>query len=132
MTSDQDIYQTYLNLVLKLSLLIRTIKIYNPENETIDRHLKECLHLIWAIIKKEKHLCLKVLMDAIFVNEERVRISKDTYQSVKLIMDELKERMVGEVLFKWPISPEDLRGFLSLLIESEGGNGDGASQLSNQ
>ena len=132
MISDQDIYQTYLNFVLKLSLLIRTIKIYNPENETIDRHLKECLHLIWAIVKKEKHLCLKVLMDAIFVNEERVRISKDTYQSVKLIMDELKERMVGEVLFKWPISPEDLKGFLSLLIESEGGNGDGASQLANQ
>jgi HD-GYP domain-containing protein (c-di-GMP phosphodiesterase class II) len=126
MFSEQELYQTRLNFVLKLSLLIRTIKIYNPENETIDRHAEECLHLIREILKKEKRLSLRVLMDAIFVNEERVRLSKGTYQTIKFIMDELKDRMVGEVLFSWPVSPEDLKTFLSLLIRGEWGNeGDG-------
>ncbi|NIS59930.1 MAG: HD domain-containing protein [Proteobacteria bacterium] len=123
MISDQNLYQTRLDFVRKLSLLIRTIKIYNPENETLDRHLKECLRLIRAILKEEKRLSLRVLMDAIFVNEERVRISRDTYQSIKLIMDELKDKMVGEVLFSWPVSSEDLKGFLYHLVGSERGDG---------
>jgi HD-GYP domain-containing protein (c-di-GMP phosphodiesterase class II) len=132
MISDENLYQTRLDFVRKLSLLIRTIKIYNPENETIDRHLEECLHLISAILKEEKRLSLKVLMDAIFVNEERLRISKDTYQSIKLIMDELKDRMIGEVLFSWPVSQEDLKGFLYLLIGSEWGNGGDGHPLGTQ
>jgi len=105
MVSVQNLYQTRLDFVRKLSLLIRTIEIYNSENETIERHLEECLHLISAIFKEEKRLSLKVLIDAIFVNEERVRVSKDTYQSIKLVMDELKDRRIGEVLFSWPVSP---------------------------
>jgi len=123
MVSVQNLYQTRLDFVRKLSLLIRTIEIYNSENETIERHLEECLHLISAIFKEEKRLSLKVLIDAIFVNEERVRVSKDTYQSIKLVMDELKDRRIGEVLFSWPVSPEDLNGFLYLLMRGNWGNG---------
>jgi HD-GYP domain-containing protein (c-di-GMP phosphodiesterase class II) len=119
MVIDQDLYKTRLEFVLKLSLLIRTIKIFNPQNETIDRQLKKCSWLIWTISKKEKRLSLRVLRDSLFVNQERIRVTRDTYGNIKLIIDELKRRMVGEVLFMEGISPGDLKCFLYLLVENE-------------
>jgi HD-GYP domain-containing protein (c-di-GMP phosphodiesterase class II) len=119
MVSDQDLYQARLNFVFKLSVLIRATKIYAPENTTIRKHFEECLYLIWEISKWEKRLCLKVMMDAVFVNEQRVRVNRGTYPSVKLVMEELKHRMIGEILFRETVSTEDLSGFMYLLAADE-------------
>lgn len=132
MVSDQQFHQSRSNLVMKLSLLIRTIKIYNPENETIDRHLEECLQLMWPILKTEMRLCLRVLSDAIFLNEERVRVRKDTYQATKFIIEELKEKRIGEVRVTEDISREDLKEFLYLLVGSEWADEHGGHPLSDQ
>jgi HD-GYP domain-containing protein (c-di-GMP phosphodiesterase class II) len=118
--------------VLKFSRLIRTTKVYNPGNETIDRHVEECFHLIRTILKNEKRLSLKILMDAIFVNEERVTGSKDTYPRLKLVMEEMKDRTIGEVLFKEGVSRDDLKGFLYLLVGDAGKSKDGGGSLSDQ
>jgi HD-GYP domain-containing protein (c-di-GMP phosphodiesterase class II) len=136
MGSAQDLYQAHLGFVLKFSRLIRSAKIYDPENETIDRHLEECLQLIRVISKDEKRLSLRVLMDAIFVNGERVKGSRDTYPRIKLIWEELKERMIGEVLFTEGVSREDLKDFLYLLVakggEIEGGEPSLRDQLNEK
>ena len=117
---------------MKLSLLIRTIKIYNPENETIDRHLEECLQLMWPILKTERRLCLKVLSGAIFLNEERVRVRKDTYQATKFIIEELKEKKIGEVRFTEDVSSEDFKDFLYFFVGSEWADEYGGHPLSDQ
>ncbi|NIQ38786.1 MAG: HD domain-containing protein [Proteobacteria bacterium] len=132
MVSLQDLYEIRLSFVLRFSRLIRTTKVYNPENETIDRHVDECFHLIQTILKNEKRLSLKILMDAIFVNEERVTGSKDTYPRFKLVMEEMKDRAIGEVLFKEGVSRKDLKGFSYLLAGDGGKSGDGGGSLSDQ
>jgi HD-GYP domain-containing protein (c-di-GMP phosphodiesterase class II) len=133
MISDQDLYRTHLDFVQKLSLLLRTIKVFNPENETLDRQVDKCLSVIWAISKIEKRLSLKVLMNAIFVNDARVRVSRGTYQTLRLIIDEFRESGIGEVTFMEGVSPQDLRSFLYLLLEkkwrSKGGDHPLAIQL---
>jgi HD-GYP domain-containing protein (c-di-GMP phosphodiesterase class II) len=108
------------------------IKIFNPENKTIHRQLEKCLHFLWAISEKEKRISLRVVMDAIFVNEERIRVSRGTYQNIKLIIDELKEKMIGEVVFMEGVSLEDLKGFLYLLLENEWEAEDSGHQLTSE
>ncbi len=115
--------------MLKFSRLMRTTRVYNSENETIDRHLEECVRLIRAIWRKEKRLSLRVFMDAIFVNDERMTGSKDTYPKIKLIMEEMKEQRIGKVTFAEAVSGEDLKGFFYLLVDHAGGGGDGARSL---
>jgi HD-GYP domain-containing protein (c-di-GMP phosphodiesterase class II) len=110
-----------LSFVLKFGRLIRTAKVYNPENETIDRHAEECLLRAQAILGEEGRLSLRIVMDAIFVNEDRVKGGKDTYHRIRRIMEELKDRQIGEVHFKEGTSHEDLKGFLYLFVGNEEG-----------
>lgn len=131
MSSLEDLYQTRLNFVLRFSRLIRTTRVYDPGNETIDRQLEECLHLVQTIWGHEKRLCLRILMDAIFVNEERVTGSKDTYPRIKRILEEMKERMIGEVVFSEGISRKDLKGFFYLFVDPPEGGADGARALAD-
>lgn len=132
MGSDQELHQHRSNFVMKLSLLIRTIKIYNPDNETIDRHVEECFQLISPILRGERRLSLRVLTDCIFLNEERVRVRKDTYQAFKFIMEELKEKKIGEMVFTEGVSADDFKVFLHLLAGNGWGDGDDGHPLENQ
>jgi len=131
MVSDQEFHQSRSNFVLKLSLLIRTIKIYNPENETIDRHVEECFQLMSPILRTERRLSLRVLTDSIFLNEERVRVRKDTYQAYKFFMEELKEKKIGEVLVTDGATAGDFKGFLHLLTGNDWGDEEDGHPLAN-
>lgn len=131
MVSDQGFHQSRSNFVLKLSLLIRTIKIYNPENETIDRHVEECFQLMSPILRTERRLSLKVLTDSIFLNEERVRVRKDTYQAYKFFMEELEEKKIGEVLVTEEVTTGEFKGFLHLLTGNDWGDEGGGHPLAN-
>ena len=132
MVTDQELYQVHLDFVLKFGRLIRTTKVYNPGNETINRHLEESLHLIRSILRMEGRLSLRILMDAVFVNEERVKGGKDTYFRIRRIMDELKDRRIGEINVREGVSREDLKSFLYLLIESEGRSGGSLTPVGDQ
>lgn len=132
MVSHPEEYQGRLNLVLKFSRLIRTARVYDPDNETANRHLEECFRLFSAISKQERRLSIRVLMDAVFVNEERVRISRDNYQSVRLIMDEFRGNMIGEALFGEGFSREDLKGFVYLLVRNEEGDRERRGALADE
>src|SRR4030067_2890727 len=73
------------NLVTKLHVMMRVSQIYDAKNVTFRQFMQESLETINALIEKEGAVCLKVVKDDLFLNDQRLRYSVDGFTSFKYV-----------------------------------------------
>lgn len=120
------------NLVTKFHVLMRVSQIYDSKNMVLQQSVQESLHAINTFINQEGNLCLKIVADDIFLNEQRLRYSVEGFTSFKYLMTQWKKRLIGEVLFRERVDERALRTFINTVISLEEGNEENASLFNGQ
>jgi HD-GYP domain-containing protein (c-di-GMP phosphodiesterase class II) len=115
------------NLITKFHVLMRISQIYDSKNVALHQFIQESLLTINTFIEREGHLCLKIVGDDIFINEQRLRYSVEGFTSFKYLLTQWKKRLIGEVAYKGLLDEETLREFIYLLMGLEEGREENAT-----
>ena len=100
------------SLVKKLHLMIRVSQIYDANNVTFRRFMREILETMNAVTEKERRLSLKMLKGDIFLNDQRLRYSVEGFTSFKYVITQWKKKRIGGVTFKEALDERMLQEFL--------------------
>ncbi len=95
--------------------LLKGTALYNRKNLLIDRLTQECLQIINPVVKSEGHLSLKVVRDNFFFNNVIVQVKVDQYSILKGLLQEMRNRWIGELEFTGEMEAEKLKDFVYLL-----------------
>jgi HD-GYP domain-containing protein (c-di-GMP phosphodiesterase class II) len=128
---DSDLSKLGNNLITKFHVLMRISQIYDSKNVALHQFTQESLVSINTFIREKGTLCLKIVADDIFLNEQRLRYSVEGFTSFKYLLVQWKKRLIGEVLYREILDEESLREFIYLLMGLEEGREENAS-LFNQ
>jgi putative nucleotidyltransferase with HDIG domain len=120
------------NLVTKFHVLMRISQIYDSKNVALKQFTQESLQAINALIQQAGALSLKVVMNDLYLNEQRLRYSVEGFTSFKYLITQWRKRRIGEVFFKGPVTEEILKEFIYLLMNLEEGGEENATLFNDE
>jgi len=102
--------------------LLKGTTLYNRKNLVIERLTQECLQIISPVVKSEGRLSLKIVRDNFFFNNVMIQVKVDQYSILKGLLQEMRNRWIGELEFTEEIEGEKLKDFVYLLSALEENN----------
>src|SRR5271157_288332 len=91
-------------LVIKLHVLMRITRIYEPNNQTLHHFIGEFLQIINPLILKHKTVVLKIIRNDLYLNEQRLRWLVEGFNSFKFLLTEWKKRCIGAITFRMALN----------------------------
>ena len=102
--------------------LLKGTTLYNRKNLVIDRLTQECLQSINPVVKSEGRLSLKIVRENFFLNNVIIQVKVDQYSILKGFLQEMRNRLIGELEFTEEIEGEKFKDFVYLLSGLEENN----------
>ncbi len=99
-------------LVASLYMLVRSVKLYDPENAIFDKPLEVLKDTINTIIAADHQLVLQAVKDSFYVNNMLVKVDYNSLDNVRQLIAEFKEHEVGGFVLQKTVSLDDLRNFI--------------------
>jgi HD-GYP domain-containing protein (c-di-GMP phosphodiesterase class II) len=117
------------DLVIKFHVLMKTARIYDPNNQTLRHFIQEFLQILNPLILQERTLALKIIQDDLYLNDQRLRWLVEGFNSFKYLLTEWKKRFLGEVIFRKPLNERILMEWITQLNNLEEGRAENAKLL---
>ncbi|MFW5878253.1 MAG: HD-GYP domain-containing protein [Myxococcota bacterium] len=99
-------------LVSSLYMLVRSVKLYDPENAIFNKPLELLRETINTIIASDNQLVLQTVKESFYLNNMLVKIDYGSLDNVRFLVKEFKEREVGGFVLQRPVSMDELRNFV--------------------
>jgi HD-GYP domain-containing protein (c-di-GMP phosphodiesterase class II) len=126
---DPDLSKIGNSLIAKFYVLMRMSQIYDAKNVATHQFIQESAQIINTLKQKEGGLSLKIVGDDFFFNENRLRYSVENFTSFKHLLNQLKKRLIGEIIFKGVVEETDLRELIYGLVSLEEEGEENAASL---
>jgi len=120
------------NLVTKFHVMMRVSQIYDAKNVTFRQFMQESLETINALVEKERGICLKVVKDDFFLNDQRLRYSVDGFTSFKYVTTHWKKKMIGGVTIREQIDERMLQEFVYTMNGLPDGKPENANRFNER
>ncbi|MBW2703127.1 MAG: hypothetical protein JRF33_20065 [Deltaproteobacteria bacterium] len=121
------------SLVASLYMLIRNVKLYDPENAIFHRPLDQCKQTINTIVAMDGKLDLQAAGSSFYLNNMLLRMDSKSLENVRFLHKELEEKDVGGFLLDQSVSLSELRNFIFIFSkendEQAGEQGVSAKKL---
>ncbi|MGA2191864.1 MAG: HD domain-containing phosphohydrolase [Nitrospirota bacterium] len=102
-------------LINQLQVLFRTSQIHDIGNVALVRPVTNLLNALESLFKFESEFTLKLRGEYLYLDDSRVRYDIEDMQSYEYIVGFLKEKKVGSLIFRQPVSPDDLKRFAYIM-----------------
>jgi hypothetical protein len=112
------------NLVGALYMLVRSVKLYDPENAIFQKPLNLLLETVNFLVAKEGKLDLTVVNGAFFVNEQLVRLDANTAEHVRYLVGEMEGHKVGGFALTKSATMGELKNFVWVFAKELPGEED--------
>src|SRR5512132_1267150 len=83
------------SLVSGLYMLIRSVKMYDPDNAVFQKPLAQLMETINQIISKEGRLELVGVKDSFYLNNMLVKVDLNAIDNMRYLFNEMREKDVG-------------------------------------
>jgi HD-GYP domain-containing protein (c-di-GMP phosphodiesterase class II) len=104
-------------LINQLFILFKTAQIHDIGNVALNQPVQNVLEILKELRSEAGgDVSIQVQDDCIFVHETKLKMDIEGFVSFIAIVEEFKKRQLGEVLFKVTVGGNDLRKFISALI----------------
>ncbi|RMG13358.1 MAG: hypothetical protein D6729_15105 [Deltaproteobacteria bacterium] len=104
-------------LVSSLYMLVRSVKMYAPDNQIFDKPLEVLRETIANIIAGDGQLVLQAVKDSFYLNNMLVKMDYGSLDNVRSLVQEMKARQVGGFVLSKPASIDELRNFIWIFSE---------------
>jgi HD-GYP domain-containing protein (c-di-GMP phosphodiesterase class II) len=99
-------------LITGLFMLIRNVKLYEPENEIFTKPLEQLKDTVNTIVAMDESLNLQGAGDSFYLNNMLVKIDINSLENMKYLLYEFEQRHVGGFILSTPITINELRDFI--------------------
>jgi len=107
-------------LIGSLYMLVRNVKLYDPENEIFNKPLEQLKDCINTVIAMDENLNLQGAGESFYLNNMLVKIDINSLDNVRFLLNEFSRRNVGGFVLSQPIAIPELRDFIYIFSrESE-------------
>ena len=100
-----------------LYMLIRSVKLYTPENAIFAKPLEQLKEIINTIIAMDNTLNLQGAGESFYLNNMLIKSDVGSLDNVRYLLDEFKRRDVGGFVLNKPISIPELRDFIYIFTK---------------
>jgi HD-GYP domain-containing protein (c-di-GMP phosphodiesterase class II) len=106
-------------LVSGLYMLIRSVKMYDPDNAVFQKPLLQLQDIINQIISKEGRLELVGVKDSFYLNNMLVKVDLNSIDNQRYLLGEMRSKDVGGISLLKPISTVDLKNFIYIFSKDQ-------------
>ena len=101
-------------LLSSLYMLIRTVKIHEPDNAIFNKPLEVFRETINAVVAREGNLALQGAEHTVYLNGKLLKVDQSSLENVKYIMKEFQTHDLGGFGVDRPVTLEELRNFVNI------------------
>jgi len=99
-------------MISSLYMLVRSVKLYDPENAIFIKPLEVLKDTINTIIASDNQLVLQAMAESFYLNNMLVKTDLNSLDNVRQLVAEFQERGVGGFVLQHPINIDELRNFV--------------------
>ncbi len=104
-------------LVASLYMLVRSVKMYDPDNAIFGKPVELLRENMNQIIAKDGQLQMQIIKETFYVNNMLVKIDHSSLDNIRELIAEMRDKKVGGFTLTKPISSEDLRNFIAVFAK---------------
>jgi HD-GYP domain-containing protein (c-di-GMP phosphodiesterase class II) len=116
-------------LVSSLYMLLRSVKMYDPDNAVFDKPLAQLQDTLNQIIRKDGKVDLMGVKQAFYLNGMLIKVDMAALDNVKFLLDEMRAKDVGGLTLMRSITVPELKSFIWIFSkdQTEDADEDGVS-----
>lgn len=109
-------------IVASLYMLVRSVKLYDPENSIFSKPLELLRQTINQVIAKDGQLALQIVKESFYVNNMLVKADLQSLENVRHLVSEFRAKRVGGFSLTHPLSAAELKNFVWIFAgDAKGG-----------
>jgi HD-GYP domain-containing protein (c-di-GMP phosphodiesterase class II) len=102
-----------------LYMLVRSVKLYDPENEIFEKPIASLVETMNQIIAKEGKFELQGLKDSFYLNNMLVKVEVSSLDNVRELLAELRAKDVGALTLTRPTNVADIKNFVWIFSKDQ-------------
>lgn len=106
-------------LVSGLYMLVRSVKMYDPDNSVFDKPLAQLQETINQIISREGKLELVTVKESFYLNNMLVKVDLNALDNVRYLVAELRSKDVGGFTLMKPVNTAELKNFIWIFSKEQ-------------
>lgn len=99
-------------LISSMYMLIRSVKLYDPENSIFLKPLEVLKDTVNTIIASDGQLVLQAMKDSFYMNNMLIKMDSNSLENVRNLIAEFKERDMGGFVLHKPVKLDELKSFV--------------------
>jgi HD-GYP domain-containing protein (c-di-GMP phosphodiesterase class II) len=107
------------SMISGLYMLLRSVKMYDPENDIFEKPLLQLVENINAIIRNDAKLELVAVKQSFYLNGMLVKVDPSALDNVRFLIEELKSRDVGGITLLKQIGVPELKNFVWIFAKEQ-------------
>lgn len=107
------------SLVAGMYMLVRSVKMYDPENAVFQKPLHQLQDIINQIIGKEGRLELTGVKESFYLNGMLVKVDLNSIENQRYLLAELRSKDVGGFVLTKPVTVPDLKNFIWIFSKEQ-------------
>ncbi|ATB32991.1 HD-GYP domain-containing protein [Melittangium boletus] len=111
-------------LVSGLYMLIRSVKMYDPENAVFEKPLLQLQDVINQIISKEGRLELVGVKESFYLNNMLVKVDLNSIDNQRYLLGEMRAKDVGGISLTRAITVPELKNFIWIFSKEQTGTAE--------
>ena len=111
-------------LISGLYMLIRSVKMYDPENSVFEKPLLQLQDIINQIISKEGRLELVGVKESYYLNNMLVKVDLNSIDNQRYLLAEMRSKDVGGISLTKIITVQELKNFIWIFSKEQSAAAD--------
>jgi HD-GYP domain-containing protein (c-di-GMP phosphodiesterase class II) len=104
-------------VVASLYMLVRSVKMYDPDNAIFGKPVELLRETMNQIIAKDGQLALQIIKETFYVNNMLVKIDLQSLDNIRELIAQMRDRKVGGFTLTRPVTAEELRNFIAVFAK---------------
>ncbi len=111
-------------LISALYMLVRSVKMYDPDNHVFEKPLAQLQETMNQVIQKDGKLELMGVKQSFYLNGMLIKVDMSALDNVKQLLDELRSKDVGGLTMMRSVSVPELKNFIWIFSKEQSDNAD--------
>jgi len=112
------------NVLSGLYMLVRSAKMYDPDNAVFEKPLRSLAEAINAIFAKEGRFDLLTVKQSFYLNNMLIKVELNALENVRYLVAELRQKDVGGFSLAKPTTVSELQNFIWIFSKETQGSVD--------
>jgi HD-GYP domain-containing protein (c-di-GMP phosphodiesterase class II) len=111
-------------LVSGMYMLVRSVKMYDPDNSVFQKPLTQLQDIVNQIISKEGKLELVGVKDSFYLNNMLIKVDLNSIENQRYLLSEMKAKDVGGFTLTKPATVPELKNFIWIFSKEQMASAD--------